>query len=150
MNSRPRTAPIQPHAAQENTSRAVTAPTGNRGTNSGARVRSNRKAREGTFGLVSTTYMKGLPGLASLMACSICSSSRQRALKPERGWLQRHMAACNTRQLTSFSVASTALRLGLSVLVSVSQRNCYLSGHTGSLLEYSQTGKFGNLHNKHF
>lgn len=49
---------------------------------------------------MSTTYIKGLPGLASLIACNICSSSRQRALNPERGWLQRHMAACNTQQIT--------------------------------------------------
>lgn len=152
VNSRPRTAPIQPHAARENTSRAVRAPAGKGITNAGTGVRSNRKAREGTFGLVSTTYMKGLPGLASLMACSICSSSRQRALKPERGWLQRHMAACNTRQLTSFCcpVILTMLWLGLSVLVSASQRNCYLNGHTESLLEYSQSWKFGNLQKKHF
>lgn len=38
--------------------------------------------------------MKSLPGLAFLMAWSICSSSRHRALKPDRGWLLRQMEAC--------------------------------------------------------
>lgn len=46
-----------------------------------------------TLGLVSTTYMKSLRGLDLTMASSICSSSRQRALKPDRGWLLRQMAA---------------------------------------------------------
>lgn len=46
-----------------------------------------------TLGLVSTTYMKSLRGLDLKMASSICSSSRQRALKPDRGWLLRQMAA---------------------------------------------------------
>ena len=46
-----------------------------------------------TLGLVSTTYMKSLRGLDLTMASSICSSSTQRALKPERGWLLRQMAA---------------------------------------------------------
>lgn len=46
-----------------------------------------------TLGLVSTTYMNLLLGLDFIMASSICSSSKQRALKPDRGWLLRHMAA---------------------------------------------------------
>lgn len=46
-----------------------------------------------TLGLVSTTYMKSLRGLDLKMASSICSSSKQRALKPDRGWLLRQMAA---------------------------------------------------------
>lgn len=38
-----------------------------------------------TLGLVSTTYRKSLWGLDPKMASSICSSSKQRALKPDSG-----------------------------------------------------------------
>jgi len=87
--------------------------------------------------------MKGLPGLASLIACSICSSSRQRALNPARGWLQRHMAACNTTAhvvLLSDRLCCTAPKntdlLVLSVLLSVPLNTYYSNGHTEMLLEY--------------
>ncbi len=46
-----------------------------------------------TLGRVSITYMYRLLWLALLMAWSMCSSSKHRALKPERGWLHRHTAA---------------------------------------------------------
>ena len=51
-----------------------------------------------TFGLVSTTYMNRLLGLALSTHCSICSSSTQRALNPASGWLHRQMAAWNRQQ----------------------------------------------------
>lgn len=63
-----------------------------------------------TLGLVSTTYMNsdlGL-GLDFRMQCNICSSSRQRARKPERGWLHRQMAACN-RNILKFRKRLTTL-----------------------------------------
>ena len=47
-----------------------------------------------TRGRVSTTYIKLLFGLVLRTQFNSCSSSRQRALNPERGWLQRHIAAC--------------------------------------------------------
>lgn len=54
-----------------------------------------------TLGLVSTTYMKSLWGLDLKMASSICSSSRQRALKPDSGWLLRQMAAWKEERWSS-------------------------------------------------
>lgn len=42
--------------------------------------------------------MKSLRGLDLRMASSICSSSKQRALKPDSGWLLRQMAACRGRR----------------------------------------------------
>lgn len=46
--------------------------------------------------------MKSLRGLDLRMASSICSSSRQRALKPDRGWLLRQMAAWEEAGGTQF------------------------------------------------
>lgn len=36
-------------------------------------------------------------GFVLRIASSICSSSKQRALKPDNGWLQRQMEACKKR-----------------------------------------------------
>lgn len=56
--------------------------------------------------------MKSLRGLDLKMASSICSSSKQRALKPDRGWLLRQMAAWGEAKGTQ-----------------ASHRNVYLSWH---------------------
>lgn len=50
-------------------------------------------ANQLTLGLVSTTYINPQLGLVFLIASNICSSSKQRALKPESGWLQRQIDA---------------------------------------------------------
>lgn len=52
-----------------------------------------KTSRCSTLGRVSITYIYRLLWLALLMAWSMCSSSKHRALKPERGWLHRHTAA---------------------------------------------------------
>lgn len=70
-----------------------------------------------TLGLVSTTYMKSLRGLDLKMASSICSSSRQRALKPDRGWLLRQMAAWEEARGTQASDRNVYLSISSELLL---------------------------------
>ncbi len=46
-----------------------------------------------TFGLVSTMYNCFAFGLDFRIALIICSSSTERAFNPDKGWLERQMAA---------------------------------------------------------
>ena len=47
-----------------------------------------------TLGRVSTTYMNLAFGFDWTILFNSCSSSTQRALNPDKGWLHRHNAAC--------------------------------------------------------
>lgn len=141
---------VVPNAGWESISRAVKELIGNTITNWDASFRSSQEPSEDTFGLVSTTYMKAHPGLASLIACNICSSSRQRALNPDSGWLQRHMAACNTQEHIFPTSRSSLLHrskeyhnlLVLSVLFSALLKNCHLNGHAEIPWEYFTETEF--------
>lgn len=46
-----------------------------------------------TFGRVSTTYINLELGFVLRMQFNICSSSKHRALNPDKGWLHRQIAA---------------------------------------------------------
>ena len=101
-----------------------------------------------TRGRVSTTYIKILFGLVLRTQFNSCSSSRHRALNPERGWLQRHIAACKHN---GTKIIRTQLRMSylhyILKAVQMHQYRTYLGCPSKmEKKEYLVTNKYSFIH----
>lgn len=72
-----------------------------------------------TRGRVSTTYIYLELEFVHKILYIICSSSRHRALNPDKGWLQRQIAACKVfyLEIINFSTSFQAFRVNMHTLL---------------------------------